>query len=96
MNLMIDSFRTAIMEHSALIGICVLAICFAFLVLRREVGPKWINTIFVACALWSILIILAFPPRGSDYQIYRHNASLTLSGRPAFGRDSTPESAFEN
>ena len=91
MNLMVDSFRTAIVEHGALIGICVLAIFFALLLLRREVGLKWINTLFIACALWSILIILTFPPRGSNYQIYRYNASLTLSGMPAFGRDSIPE-----
>ena len=38
-----------------------------------------------AVVLWGILLI-AFPPHGSDNAIYTHNAELTLSGQPAFGR----------
>ena len=47
------------------------------------------NRIIAACCLWWILLVFIYPPKGFNYEIYSYNASLTLNGEKAFGRDAT-------
>ena len=42
-------------------------------------------------SLWWLGLVLEYPPHGFNFDIYRHNARLTLAGLPEFGRAPSPE-----
>ena len=42
--------------------------------------------IVAACCLWWVILVFIYPPKGFNYNIYKYNASLTISGQKAFDR----------
>lgn len=84
---LVQLFRTLATTTFLLISLLLLVGGLALALARWKLQPRLLS---IACALWWAALCLSLPLQGYNYQIYRHNAELTLAGTDAFERTDPP------
>ena len=92
---MIQNLRV-VFSHQDIIILTGLFIIVVYLIFPIQKYNKTIaHRIVAACCLWWIVLVFIYPPKGFNYNIYRYNASLTISGHKAFGRENSNQYSRE-
>jgi len=85
-----------VFSHQDIVILSAIFIIILFLIFPiKKYNLSIAYRIIAACSLWWILLVFIYPPKGYNYEIYSHNASLTLNGQDAFGREAKSLSSKE-